>query len=407
MELASSHFKCVRSVAPLRCSCLICKPPIHRATALSYVRRVFKESSVASARAREKKINRTIKYWFRFSCVLFFAGCDASEIAAPADQGIRPARIVEVSLDESLKQMVFVGHIEASNAIDMSFEVAGALQSFPVREGQTLKKGALIAELDPTDYELAVREAQLQLQLAQQDYQRKADVLARGGIAKSLVADSKSFALLQGVRLEQAQHRLRDTKMYAPFNAYVSRRYVDNYVKTQVGDRIVRLNDLDQLLVVASIPEQTLASVIDNSRASVFAIFDFMPGQMFPLEYRENRGDANTVGQTYEVSFAMARPDSREILPGMTATLVVQFAENSNSTPEYLLPISALVTDAEKKVYVWLFDQTSQRVHKRYVSVGRPTPSGVYVTQGLVEGDLIVSSGANQLMEGMKIRPLD
>ena len=371
------------------------------------MRRVFKESSVASARAREKKINRTIKYWFRFSCVLFFAGCDASEIAAPADQGIRPARIVEVSLDESLKQMVFVGHIEASNAIDMSFEVAGALQSFPVREGQTLKKGALIAELDPTDYELATREAQLQLQLAQQDYQRKADVLARGGIAKSLVADAKSFALLQRVRLEQAQHRLRDTKMYAPFNAYVSRRYVDNYVKTQVGDRIVRLNDLDQLLVVASIPEQTLASVIDNLRASVFAVFDFMPGQRFPLEYRENRGDADTVGQTYEVSFAMARPDSREILPGMTATLVVQFAENSNSTPEYLLPISALVTDAEKKVYVWLFDQTSQRVQKRYVSVGRPTPSGVYVTQGLVEGDLIVSSGANQLMEGMKIRPLD
>ena len=371
------------------------------------MRRVFKESSVAVTRAREKKINRTIKYCFRFSCVLFFAGCDASEIAAPADQGIRPARIVEVSLDESLKQMVFVGRIEASNAIDMSFEVAGALQGFPVREGQTLKKGELIAELDPTDYELAAREAQLQLQLAQQDYQRKADVLARGGIAKSLVADAKSFALLQGVRLEQAQHRLRDTKMYAPFNAYVSRRYVDNYVKTQVGDRIVRLNDLDQLLVVASIPEQTLASVIDNLRASVFAVFDFMPGQRFPLEYRENRGDANTVGQTYEVSFAMARPDSREILPGMTATLVVQFAENSNSTPEYLLPISALVTDAEKKVYVWLFDQTSQRVQKRYVSVGRPTPSGVYVTQGLVEGDLIVSSGANQLMEGMKIRPLD
>ena len=374
---------------------------------MSYVRRVDTESSVAVTHARAKKINRTIKYFFVFSCVLFFAGCDATEIAAPVDQGIRPARIVEVSPDESLKQMVFVGRVEASIAINMSFEVAGALQGFPVREGQTLKKGELIAELDPTDYELAAREAQLQLQLAQQDYKRKADVLVRGGIAKSLVADAKSFALLQGVRLEQAQHRLRDTKMYAPFDAYVSRRYVDNYVKTQVGDRIVRLNDLDQLLVVASIPEQSLASVIDNSRASVFAMFDFVPGQMFPLEYRENRGDANSVGQTYEVSFAMARPDSREILPGMTATLVVQFAENPNSAPEYLLPISALVTDAEKEVYVWLFDQTSQRVQKRYVSVGRPSPSGVYVTQGLVEGDLIVSSGANQLMEGMKIRPLE
>jgi RND family efflux transporter MFP subunit len=374
---------------------------------VSYLHRGVAAALGAVIHARAKTINQAIKHCCLLSCAFFLVGCGASEIAAPADQGIRPARIVEVSLDESLKQMVFVGRIEASNAIDVSFEVAGALQSFPVREGQTLKKGELIAELDPIDYELAVREAQLQLQLAQQDYQRKADVLRRGGIAKSLVADAKSFALLQGVRLKQAQHSLRDTKMYAPFDAYVSRRYVDNYVKTQVGDRIVRLNDLHQLLVVASIPEQLLASVIDNSRATVFAVFDFMPGQMFPLKYRENRGDANSVGQTYEVSFAMARPDSREILPGMTATLVVRFAENPNSAPEYLLPISALVTDAEKKVYVWLFDQTSQKVRKRYVSVGRPTPSGVYVTQGLVEGDLIVSSGANQLIEGMKIRPLD
>jgi len=58
-------------------------------------------------------------------------------------------------------------------------------------------------------------------------------------------------------------------------------------------------------------------------------------------------------------------------------------------------------------MYVWLFNQDTQEVSKRYVTIGMPSPEGVYVTDGLAEGDLVVSSGASQLRQGMRIRLLD
>lgn len=349
---------------------------------------------------------------FLISCLVPFlatvlSGCGERKLPEQVEQSIRPAKVVKVSISESPKRKVYVGRVEASNSIDLSFEVPGPLSRFPVLEGQTLRMGELIAELDPTDYELAVEEAELQLQLALQDYQRKSDILKKGGIAKSLVDDGRAFAQLQRVRLKKAREALADTRMIAPFDAYVSRRYVDNFVKTRVGDKIVRLNDLHELLVVVSIPEQMLSKVISNPQASLFAVFDFIPGKMFPLSYKENRGDANAIGQTYEVSLAMARPADWEILPGMTAVVVLQIEKSLEEKLEYILPINALVTEPDKRMFVWLFDQDTQEVTKRYVKISVPGPEGVYVTDGLAEGDLVISSGASQLREGMKVRLLD
>ena len=353
-----------------------------------------------------KKLNFLNKYSLLL-LVIGVLGCAEREEPKVVEQSIRPAKVLKVSASSSQQRRVYVGRVEASNSIDLSFEVAGPLLRFPVLEGQTLQKGDLIAQLDPTDYELAVEEAELQLKLAMQDYQRKAEMLQKGGIAKSLVDDGRAYAQLQRVRLKKAREALADTKMISPFDAYVSRRYVDNFVKTRVGDNVVRLNDLHELLVVVSIPEQMLDTVVGNSRASLFAVFDFIPGQMFPLSYKENRGDANKVGQTYEVSLAMARPDGRDILPGMTAAVIVQLETDLDQELEYLLPVNALVTDSDKNIYVWLFNQDTQEVRKRTIVVGRPGPKGVYVTEGLAEGDLVVVSGASQLKEGMKIRLLD
>ena len=119
------------------------------------------------------------------------------------EQAIRPAKVVRVTSSDMSARRVYVGRVEASNSIDLSFEVPGPLSNFPVLEGQTLRKGELIAQLDPTDYELAVEESELQLKLALQDYQRKSDMLRKGGIAKSLVDDSLAYAQLQRVRLKR------------------------------------------------------------------------------------------------------------------------------------------------------------------------------------------------------------
>jgi len=333
------------------------------------------------------------------------AGCADRSEPEPEDQSIRPARIFLVRNVTGAVEYNFVGRVEAARSVDVTFEVSGPLVRLPVREGRTIKRGDLVAALETKDFELAVREAQVQLQLARQDLERKQRVLAQKGIARSVVDDAKSNYELQRVRLEKARESLADARLVAPFDAYVARRYVDNFVTVRAGEKIVRLNDPDQFLIVANIPEGLFATSGRDVPISMHAELDFAPGEECPLEIVDTRGEADDIAQTYEVSLAMTRPEQWNVLPGMTASLVVH-VQDPRAGGSTLIPTSALVSGDDGRLYVWILDPQTLAVTRRYVTVEVPQAQGVPVTSGLADGDMIVATGASQLSEGMKVRIL-
>ena len=300
----------------------------------------------------------------------------------------------------------FVARVEAAQSIDLSFEVDGVLAQLPVREGQAVDRGQLVAALDPTDFQLAVREAELEVQLASQDLERKRRLLARNGIAASLVEDAQSMLELQQVRLEQRRESLAKSRLAAPFDAQVARRYLDNHVQISAADPILRLNDLHELQVVAGIPEQLLVTVNTERVVSLEAAFPFAPERRFPLTYRENRGEADAVAQTYEVSFSMQRPPDFNVLPGMTAAVRIGLRPPAGAPSLPRLPAAALVSGPDGRFFVWIVDRESKAVSRQPVEVGAPDALGIPVLSGLEEGVVVVAAGARQLQEGMRIRPV-
>jgi RND family efflux transporter MFP subunit len=332
------------------------------------------------------------------------AGCERPEEAV-VDQAVRPAKLFRVSADRATVIHEFVGRVEAAETVDLSFEVPGELRQLPVREGQDLPAGELVAALDTRDFELAMQEAAVQRRLAAQDLERKEALLQRRGISQSLVDDARALEELWSVRLAQAEERLADTRLTAPFDAVVARRYVDNRSRVQVGDLIVRLLDLNELDVVASVPAGLLATVTPDRVVAFTATFDFLPGLEYPLTYRENSGEANPVAQTYDVAFTMAPPEETNILPGMTARVQVELTAGPGSSG-IGIPTTALLSEPDGKFFVWVFDPESSIVHRRAVRVGAPLAQGVTVEQGLDGGELVVAAGASQLQAGMRVRPL-
>lgn len=129
--------------------------------------------------------------------------CEDRVPAEIIDQSIRPARVMTVTLGNEHRKIELVGRVEAARSIDLAFEVSGPLKQLPIREGQEVKKGDVLAAIDQSDFQLAVREAQVELRLAQQDLDRKARVLAQRGIARSAVDDARAMRDLQQVRLNQ------------------------------------------------------------------------------------------------------------------------------------------------------------------------------------------------------------
>lgn len=338
--------------------------------------------------------------------VLVCAGCEPAAEIVVEEQAVRPARIFRVSSEGVTVENQFVARVEAAQTVDVSFEVSGPLAELPVREGQTIDKGTLVAALDPTDFQLAVREAEVQLKLARQDLQRKRKLLADRGISQSVVDDAQALHDLRSVRLAQAREALEDARIVAPFDAYVARRYTDNYANVQAGDKIVRLNDLNEIHVVASVPESLAATGSADQLIGAHAVFPFRPDQRYPLTFRENLGEADAVAQTYEVTFAMPPPPNLQILPGMTATLELEMMAAEGEGRTMNIPTSALIADSDKRFIVWIYDPETQAVSKRTVEVGPAVGRGVAVVSGLANGELIVATGASQLQNGMKIRVL-
>lgn len=337
---------------------------------------------------------------------VLLAACEPPAPPEPKAQNVRPARIHVVEASQSASVLRFAGAVEASTSIDAAFEVGGALSQLDVLEGETVKAGDLLAALDPTDFLLAVRESEAQLRLVRQDFERKRDILGRGGIARSAVDDAAAELELARVRLAQAQKRLRDARLTAPFDAQIARRFVDNHTKVQAGEAIVRLSALSELVIAAAMPQALLATLNADAIDSISARFAFAPDRDFPLTYRENRGEADAMAQTFEIALTMTRPEDLNILPGMSAEVTVTLKQQATA-PTLTIPTAALVSHSDGRFFVWVVPPVGGAVEQRFVEVGTPTSLGVPVVSGLTSGEAIVSSGAAYLQPGMSVRRLE
>jgi len=346
----------------------------------------------------------TVKKPLIAATVLVLAACEARLPPEVADQSIRPARVMTVNLKNQQQQVKLVGRVEAAQSIDLAFEVSGPLHKLPIREGQEVKKGELLAALDQTDFRLAISESLVQLRLAQQDLDRKASILSQRGIARSAVDDARSMRDLQRVRLTQAQQKLADATLLAPFDGIVAQRFVDGFANVNAAQPILRLHAGNELFVVANVPEQLSATLTPDDVETIYTTFSFSGEEQFPLTFRENSGEADRVAQSVEVSFAMPRSEQWNFLPGMTATVTIQLKQSGIAS--VVVPAAAIIADAEQRLFVWLVDDKTQTVSRRYVTISQSEPMGVVVIQGLSDGDVLVTTGAATLSEGLRIRPM-
>lgn len=333
------------------------------------------------------------------------SGCGPQ--AEPVAQGavVRPVRIHQVSTGNATDLRRFVARVEAPQTVDLSFEVSGPLVDLPVKEGEVVAKGSVIAVLDPSDFQRAVREAEVQLDLARADLARKRQLLKQNLMSVSVLDEAEGLFKLREVRLSQAREDLSDTRITAPFEAYISQRFVDNHVNVEAGDDIVRVLDRTMIYLIANLPEEVLATADPAQVVQNYAEFAFAPGRRFDVEYYENRGEAGTVAQTYEVTFIMPQPANLNILPGMTATVVLELAREASDA--VAIPPTALVAAADGRYFVWLFDRDSGMVTRRYVEAGMPSADSVAISAGLANGELIVAAGAQQVRDGMRVRALE
>ncbi|MDF7798881.1 efflux RND transporter periplasmic adaptor subunit [Pontiellaceae bacterium B1224] len=319
----------------------------------------------------------------------------------------RSVRFEEVKAQPRSKPRSFPGTVKASEESALSFRVGGPLTEVNVVLGEPVKKGDLLMQIDPRDYQDRIQSLEAQLagaralqENAKQDYKRISELFEEKVVpqsdydrAKSMLDSSTAAVKGLDVQLQMARHALEDTSLRAPYDGTVTEQMVENHEMITSGDVVLQYHNIQTLELIVNIPENEIAATPRGSDVKVQVKFPSIANETFEAELKEWSTQADPLTRTYEVTFVMEAPEKYSVLPGMTATVI--FPDSRSEQTVFTVPVSALVADASGGSSVWLYNKNGDTAELRSVMVGELSgTSRVVISEGISEGDLVVVTGS-------------
>ncbi len=330
------------------------------------------------------------------AATLLLGGCGQQ----PQAERLSHVRIDTVRRAEACERFEYPARVRAAEEVHLAFKVAGTLQRIPVEDGAFVRRGELVAEMDPRDYELQLQAVEGEYRSIRAEAERVI-ALHEQNVATADAYDKARYGLQQiEAKYENAKNQLADTKLYAPFDGYVKSRRFDPPTVVAAGMPVMTLLSGKNPEIEIFVP----ASVYLRRReiVSFAASFDFLHGEKIPLRLLRIEPSANA-NQLYAVRLALPSSGASEATPGMNATVEVAIRQGTETSAE--IPSSALFRCGDNSC-VWVYCEDGT-IARRQVEVARLHTDGTAtITRGLTDGELIVVTGVHHLTEGERVAPL-
>lgn len=347
-----------------------------------------------------------------FSLLLTACSSKKEETAAPKEI-VRPVKLITIGSTDAINIRRFPAELKASQDADLALRVGGQLTSLNVVSGQHVKKGELLAALDPTDYKLKVELAQANQDLAKAQFDRIQTMLKRNATSKSQFDEAKASLAQANNALETAKNQLKYTKLYAPFDGVISSTSTENYQYVNATQTLMHIQDIDNLDVEFQVPESLVVSIKSTQTDyQPDIIVDVAPNTVFHGTYKEHKTTPDSATMAYDVTLHLIRNDGGKntLLPGMTANVDMNLSKLLGTQKHIVVPVEAVVerentATGQAESSVWVFDKNTQHVTPRKVTLGTLQGKMIEITSGLQEGDQMVAAGVDSLTSTMKVRP--
>ncbi len=324
---------------------------------------------------------------------------------------VRPIKMMTIEAGFAGGKLEYPAEVSASQESELSFEAPGRVTKLNVKEGQNVKTGDVIAELDATDARAQLASVNARLRADKAEYERYKQLYAtQAASLQDLDVKRKAYEVTRAQAV-QARKAVSDNRIVAPFDGKISRKLVDQFQNVQAKQGVVLLQDLSGLEVKVNIPERDWArarKVLSNpeivEKADVDILITSIPDRNFKGKIKEVATAANPTTRTFQVTLAFDPPEDVTVLPGMTARVTADPPESMVQQQSLNIPVRALVADNDgAKPSVWVVDREAMTVSQKNVELGDIDADVVQVKGGLEGGQTIAVSGVQKLREGMKV----
>lgn len=317
----------------------------------------------------------------------------------------------------------YVGIVEENGSTAISFTSMGVIRKMNVDEGQYVRQGQLLAEMDNVTSEntlevtqVSTTQANDMVEQAQATYDQAKDaydrmkVMYEAGALPEIKwieaetslrrAETALKTAQSGVTSAQATERIakknvEDNLLYAPVSGVIGKKILTVGETALPSQAVVNIINIDNVKVKVSVPEMELRNISSNTHSSIRVA----AANVYVEGGRIEKGVmADALTHTYDVRINVKNP-GHTLLPGMVAD--VTFGNYSGSA-SLMLPITAVQKKGDSSYFVWTVSDDN-KAHRTSVSIGDTFGNYVAITGGIEEGQRIVVEGYQKLSEGTKV----
>lgn len=335
--------------------------------------------------------------------------CSSSKAAEQAVSTPVPVKIGKLQQVEDHEEVAVSGTIASPAApSEVSFLVSGKVIQVLPREGDYIRKGQLLASIDPTDYQLSLTTATTQADMARIAYELAEDEHRR----MKMLLDSKSLApndyekyksafessrqqYEQGLASEKiSRKRLTDTELHSPVNGFISKRSIEPGDTASPGRTAFEIVNLDTVEVSVGVPETDVQVVRVGQKAAI--TLPALPGESFKGVVRLMNVSADAGTRTFMTRISI--PNSKHILRiGMVAEAQIR---GDKVVKMLIAPIDAIVRDPQGATMVYVYYPDQKRVYAKRVEIGALREKELQIRGGLTGDEWIVLAGQTKIRDG-------
>lgn len=327
-----------------------------------------------------------------------------------------PVRVAEVVREAVPVRLAAIGTVESPAAVSVRSRVGGAILRVHFREGEEVKKGQLLFEIDPQPYRVALAQAEAALERdrvrarnLEQDAARYADLVQKDYVTREQYEQLRTEAeaaratvAAEQAAVDDAKLRLGYCQIRAPITGRTGGVLLDagNLVKADDEKPLVVLHQLEPIDVRFTVPQQYLAQVRRRAGEGTLETTAEIPDSGAPpvrgeLSFIDNAVDMATGTIALKATFAN---HDRVLWPGQFVRVALDLAIEENAV---VAPAEAVQTGQQGDYVFVVKDDAS--VESRPVEVARTAEGRAVIRQGLEPGETVVTDGQLRLVPGARV----
>ena len=312
-----------------------------------------------------------------------------------------PVKLLPIAGDTSLHVINASGLISTEDEARLSFKIAGVIESIPIKEGDKVKKGQLLATLKSAEIAAQVQQVNLSLEKAQRDYQRAQNLYKDSVATLEQLQNAKTGVDVARQNLQQVSFNQQYSRIYAPADGFIVKKTGNAGEYTPSGTAVLLMNAAgrsSKWILKAGLSDQEWASVQTGNKAIITT--DAFPGQKFNAVVSKKALASDAASGSFTVELQV---DFGQVQPaiGLFGAAAITAAGSSIG---YSIPYEALLEANGNKGFVFVSDDR-KRVHKVAVTIASFNNNVVYIASGLQGHAFVVSAGSPYLADNSSITP--